>query len=175
MESVTSYLLSKAEVKDARAAVAWLVGSSGMAGSTQIRVLGLAVLILLPTAALLGRRLTVLELGDDTARVLGLDVEAHRRLLMLVAVVLVALATAAAGPIAFVSLMAGPLAARLLGGAGSGVVASACVGALIMLVADLVAQHALPTPLSTGVVTGLIGAPYLVWLLIATNRSGAGG
>ncbi|ROS28030.1 iron chelate uptake ABC transporter family permease subunit [Cellulomonas sp. PhB150] len=175
MESVTSYLISRAEVKDARAAVAWLVGSSGLAGPTQIAVLGVAVVVLLPTAALLGRRLTVLELGDDTARGLGLDVETCRRLLMLVAVVLVALATAAAGPVAFVALMAGPLATRLLAGAGSGVVASACVGALIMLVADLLAQHALHTPLSTGVVTGLIGAPYLVWLLIATNRSGAGG
>ncbi|MDM7832640.1 FecCD family ABC transporter permease [Cellulomonas edaphi] len=175
MGSVTSYLLSKAEVADARAAFAWLVGSSGMAGTAQIQVLAAAVVVLGPLSGLLGRRLTVLELGDDTARGLGLHVERDRRLLMLVSVVLVALATAAAGPIAFVALMAGPLAARLVAGAGSGIVASACVGALIVLVADLLGQHLLPVTLSTGVVTGLIGAPYLVWLLIATNRSGAGG
>jgi iron complex transport system permease protein len=175
MTSITSYLISKAEVKDARAALAWLVGSSGMAGTTQVQVLAAAVLVLVPTALMLGRRLTILELGDDTARALGLGVEQHRRALMLVAVVLVALATAAAGPIAFVALMAGPLAARLVAGAGSGIVASALVGAMLMLLADLVGQHLLPVSLSTGVVTGLIGAPYLVWLLIATNRSGAGG
>ena len=112
----------------------------------------------------------MLELGDDTAAALGIGVERERRLLMVVAVILVALAVAAAGPIAFVALMAGPIAQRLLGSAGSGILAAACVGALLMVVSDLVAQHLLPVPLSTGVVTGLVGAPYLVWLLISTNR-----
>jgi len=175
MSSVTSYLVSRAEVKDARAATAWLVGSSGLAGPAQVRVLGVTVLVLVPAAALLGRRLSVLELGDDAAEGLGVRVETERRALMLVAVALVAVATAAAGPIAFVSLMAGPLAVRLLSGAGSGIAASAGVGALLVLLADLVGQHLLPTALATGVVTGLVGAPYLVWLLVVTNRNGAGG
>jgi iron complex transport system permease protein len=44
-----------------------------------------------------------------------------------------------------------------------------------VLGADLVAQQVLPTPLPTGVVTGIIGAPYLIWLLATVNREGRGG
>ncbi len=175
MESVTSYLISKAEVADARAAMRWLVGSSGLAGAPQLWALGAALLVALPVTVLLGRRLLVLELGDDAARELGLGVERDRRALMAIAIVLVALATAAAGPIAFVALMAGPIAGRLLRSAGSGIVGAALVGAVLMLAADVVGQHLLPVSLSTGVVTGLVGAPYLIWLMISTNRSGAGG
>lgn len=175
MTSITSYLVSKAEIADARAAMLWLTGSSGLAGPTQIAVLAGAVGVGLPLAHLLGRRLVVLELGDDAAAGLGVRVERDRRLLLGLSILLVALATAAAGPIAFVALMAGPIALRLLRGAGVGIVAAALVGALIMLLADLIGQHLLPITLPTGVVTGLVGAPYIVWLLISANRNGAGG
>ncbi len=175
LTSVTSYLVSKAEITDARAAMLWLTGSSGLAGPAQLWALGVGLVVTLPIAHALGRRLVVLELGDDAAAGLGVGVERDRRALMLVAVVLVALATAAAGPIAFVALMAGPIARRLLRGAGTGLAGAAAVGAILMLAADLVGQHALPATLPTGVVTGLVGAPYLVWLLISANRSGAGG
>ena len=49
------------------------------------------------------------------------------------------------------------------------------VGAVIVLASDLVAEHALPVALPTGVVTGAVGAPYLIWLLATTNRQGRGG
>ena len=87
---------------------------------------------------------------------------------------LVALATAAAGPLSFVALIAGPIAVRLVGNAAS-LPAAAFVGAIIVLIADLVAQHALPVSLPTGVVTGAVGAPYLIWLLATVNREGRGG
>ena len=75
----------------------------------------------------------------------------------------------------FVALIAGPIAKRLLGPAGGSIVAAGIVGAIIVLAADLVASNALPVALPTGVVTGLIGAPYLIWLLATTNREGRGG
>jgi iron complex transport system permease protein len=118
----------------------------------------------------LSRRLGVLELGADSARGLGVRPQADTALQLGCAVVLVALATAAAGPIGFVALMAGPIAARLLGSAGDRVLASALVGAIIVQTADLAAQHLLPYPISTGIVTGLAGAPYIAWLLIRTDR-----
>ena len=88
---------------------------------------------------------------------------------------LIGLATAVAGPIMFVALVAGPVANRLLGPSTGGVLAAGFTGAGMLLVADLVARHVLPTPLPTGVVTGAVGAPYLLWLLATTNREGAGG
>ncbi|MET1015589.1 MAG: iron chelate uptake ABC transporter family permease subunit [Leifsonia flava] len=170
LESITGFLLSRATVADARAATSWIIGSIGLASETDLVALAVAVVVLLPTAVLLGRRLRILELGADTATALGVRVQPAQLGILAVAVVLVALATAAAGPIAFVALMAGPIAGRLLGSSGGRTVAAALVGTLIVLLADLIAQHLAPTPLSTGIVTGLVGAPYIAWLLIRSDR-----
>ncbi|QAY73673.1 iron ABC transporter permease [Agromyces protaetiae] len=173
LESITGYLLTRAEISDARAAITWLVGSVGLAGPEVLTALVLAVLALVPLLAVIGRASGVLELGTDAARGLGLRPQAATALVLGASVVLVAAATAAAGPIAFVALMAGPIAERLLGTGGARVVASALVGAILVTAADLIAQHALPTPISTGIVTGLVGAPYIAWLLIRSDRRGA--
>ncbi|MGH9153330.1 MAG: iron chelate uptake ABC transporter family permease subunit, partial [Acidimicrobiales bacterium] len=89
---------------------------------------------------------------------------------------LAAVATASAGPIAFVALVAPQIARRLVRAAGATLVPSALVGAALVLLADLAARRAFaPTELPVGVVTGIIGAPYLLWLLARANRIGSGG
>ncbi|WP_328468461.1 iron chelate uptake ABC transporter family permease subunit [Actinoplanes sp. NBC_00393] len=174
-EGLTGYVLTRAQLFEARQAMHWLTGSVGQASGDELRLLSVALIVLLPLAVLLQRQLRALELGDDTARALGTRTELARAGLLSVAVVLVALAVAVAGPIIFVALVAGPIANRLLGPAGGGILAAALAGAALLLTADLVAVHLLPTPLPTGVVTGAVGAPYLLWLLATTNRQGAGG
>lgn len=175
MVSLTAYVLARAELFDAREAMSWLVGSLGRAQAGELRLLLVTVVVMIPLVVVLGRPLAILELGDDAARALGVRVEATRLGLLAVAVVLVAAATAVAGPLAFVALLAGPIASRLLGGRGAVLPAAALVGVIIVLAADLVARHLLPSPLPTGVVTGAIGAPYLVWLLARVNAGGRGG
>jgi iron complex transport system permease protein len=175
MLSIVGYIVAKANIYDAREAMTWLVGSVGQAGSGELRALVSAVAILLPVALILDRQLRALELGDDAARALGARVESCRLGLIAVSIMLVAFATAAAGPIMFVALIAGPIARRLLGPAPGDIVAAAFVGAIIVLASDLVADHALPVSLPTGVITGAIGAPYLIWLLATANREGRGG
>ncbi|MGN9908323.1 FecCD family ABC transporter permease [Phytohabitans sp. LJ34] len=174
-DGVVGYVLAKAKLFEARQAMHWLTGSVGQASTDELWLLTGALVVLLPTALLLQRPLRALELGDDAARALGTRTELGRAGLLATAVVLVALAVAVAGPIAFVALVAGPIANRLLGPATGGILAAAFVGAALLLSADLVAVHVLPTPLPTGVVTGAVGAPYLLWLLATTNRQGAGG
>ncbi|MFK3979553.1 FecCD family ABC transporter permease [Micromonospora sp. NPDC050397] len=175
LDGLVGYVLTRAQLFEARQAMHWLTGSVGQASSTELRLLVGALVVLLPVAVLLQRPLQALELGDDAARTLGSRTELSRAGLLGTAVVLVALAVAVAGPIAFVALVAGPIANRLLGPATGGIPAAALVGAALLLSADLVAVHLLPTPLPTGVVTGAVGAPYLLWLLATTNRQGAGG
>lgn len=172
--ALTGYVIAKADLFDAREAMTWLVGSVGSAGPFELRALLVGVAVLVPVVLLLSRRLGALELGDDAASALGVRVEGSRFVLLTLSVVLVALATAAAGPVAFVALISGPIAVRLVGNAAS-LPAAAFVGAVIVLLADLVAQHLLPTALPTGVVTGAVGAPYLIWLLATVNREGRGG
>ncbi len=174
-DGLVGFMLTRAQLFEARQAMHWLTGSVGQANRTELRLLLASLVVLLPLAVLLQRQLRMLELGDDAARGLGVRAELARAGLLATAVVLVALAVAAAGPVIFVALVAGPIANRLLGPAAGGVAAAALVGAVLVLTADLVAAHALPSPLPTGVVTGAVGAPYLLWLLATTNRQGAGG
>ncbi|GAA1646117.1 FecCD family ABC transporter permease [Actinoplanes couchii] len=175
LDGLIGYMLTRAQLFEARQAMHWLTGSVGQADTHELQLLSYALLVLLPLAVLLQRQLRALELGDDTARALGTRTEASRAALLAVAVILVALAVAVAGPIVFVALIAGPVANRLLGPAAGGIAAAALTGAALLLTADLVAVHLMPTPLPTGVVTGAVGAPYLLWLLATTNRRGAGG
>ena len=112
-----------------------------------------------------------LELGDDAAKALGVRNEPVRGALILVAVALVAVVTAAAGPIAFVALAAPQIGRRIAKAQGTSLLSAAAVGALLLVAADLIAQHALgETQLPVGVVTVCIGGIYLIWLLIQEAR-----
>ncbi|GAA4345073.1 FecCD family ABC transporter permease [Angustibacter luteus] len=173
--AVTTYLLSRSDMNTAATAFVWLNGSLG--GSTWPRVvlLLLGLLVLLPATGLWARQLGALELGPDVASAVGVPVDRSRLALLVVAVLLTGIATAAAGPVAFVAFLAGPIARRLLRGNVS-LVASALVGALIMLTAEFVATNLVRgTALPVGVVTGALGAPFLLYLLVSTNRVGRGG
>lgn len=172
--ALVAYLVARADIRDAREAMHWLVGSIGQSGTGELLALACALALLVPLALGLGRTLRALELGDDPARAVGVRVEGARLGLLAIAVALVAFATAVAGPIAFVALVAGPIAQRLLGAQGTAL-AAGLVGASIVLASDLVAAQALPVALPTGVLTGAIGAPYLLWVLATINREGRGG
>ena len=173
MGAIMSYLFTRARLFEVQQALGWLVGSLNASNSGDITFLACALLVLLPVTVALVRVLDAMQLGDDTATALGARVEAVRLALMLIGVAYAAFATAAVGPVTFVAFVAGPIARNLLGGAGKGFVQAALVGALVMLGSDLVAQHALPmVQLPVGVVTGIFGAIFLLWLLIASNRAG---
>lgn len=174
--SVTSYLLTRAEIFDAQRASIWLTGSLNVRGWEHVRPLLIAVGILAPVAIALARHLRMLELGDDAARGLGARVEASRAALLVVAVLLAAVSTASAGPIAFVALVAPQVARRLTGGRTLALVPAAASGALLLVASDLVARRMIaPTELPVGIFTAVLGAPYLLFLLARANRIGSGG
>ena len=115
----------------------------------------------------------MLEMGDDSAHSLGVRVGRSRLLLILLAVAICAVATAATGPVAFVALAAPQITRRLTGAAGIQLVPSMITGALLMVLSDLVAQRLLaPAQLPVGVVTGAVGGVYLAWLLSVQWRKG---
>ncbi|MFF1608680.1 FecCD family ABC transporter permease [Amycolatopsis sp. NPDC058278] len=172
LTSVVSYLMTWADVTVAQQALVWLTGNLNGRSWEHVVPLAVALAVLLPAALLRGRALAGLQLGDDTAAGLGLDVERSRLALLLIAVASSALATAAAGPVAFVAFVADPIATRLVGGARAGLLPAALTGALVVLLGDFAAQHLLGEQLPVGVVTGAVGAPYLLWLLATANRAG---
>ena len=86
------------------------------------------------------------------------------------AVVMVAFAVAVTGPITFVAFVSGPIARKLIGGRHS-LVASALIGAIIVVLADFAAAELIPGGrLPVGVVTGVVGAPILLWLVASANK-----
>jgi len=172
LDSVIAYLLTRAAEWDVQSAMQWITGSLNGATWSRILPLAIAFAVLVPVLLLLGRDLGMLRLGDETAASLGVRVQPTRLALVLAAVALLAFATAASGPIAFVAFMSGPIVARLVGPGGPLLLPAGLFGALLVLVADLVGQFAFDTRYPVGVITGVLGAPYLVFLLIRTNRSG---
>ena len=173
LTSVTSYILSRAANWDIQAAMQWLAGSLNGASWERVFPLSIACAILVPVLLLCGSGLGMLRLGDDTARALGVRVQVTRIALILSAVALLAFATARTGPIAFVAFMAGPIAARLVGSGGSLLLPAGFVGALLVLVSDLAGQFLFDERYPVGVITGVLGAPYLILLLIRMNRTGS--
>jgi iron complex transport system permease protein len=170
LQSMIQYLFTRADVYDAQLALRWLTGSLNRVDWPTIRLLGGVLLVLVPILVWLARSLRITELGEDAAA--GLGVTTHRTdVLLLVAVVLIAVAVAAAGPIAFVSFLAGPIA-RALNGGRTTLVGAALTGAVIVVGADYVADYMLSDiNYPVGVVTGAFGAPFLLWLL-SRGRTG---
>ncbi|WP_370633202.1 FecCD family ABC transporter permease [Pseudarthrobacter sp. L1SW] len=176
LHAVVSFLMTRADIRTAADALVWLNGSLNSASWDRAGVLALALLVLLPATAAIAGPLRILELGPDAAAGLGIRVGATRLAVVVVAVALAAVATAAAGPVSFVAFLAGPIARRFAGKAS--LPASALVGALIVLAADYAAANLAPllldgTVLPVGVITGALGAPFLLWLLVTANRKDA--
>jgi len=174
--AVIEYLVTRADIIDAQRATVWLTGSLNGRSWPQVRPVVVALAVLMPLALVLARRLRVLELGDDAARGLGERVELTRFLLLADAVALAAVGVAAVGPIGFVALVAPQIARRVAGSRSIGLIPSAAFGALLLLTADLIARRVFaPKELPVGVITAILGAPYLLWLLGRANRIGSTG
>lgn len=171
-QALLGYLISRGDTREVPQALAWTVGGIGGAQWPQIAVLAVVLAVLCPLLALARPALVTLQLGDEQAGGLGLAVEPARLGLLALAVALAALTTAVTGPIAFVAFIAPPIARRLVRDGGPALVASALMGVCIVLGADAALSAFLPhAPVPVGIVTGAIGAPYLLWLL-ATDRPG---
>lgn len=176
MTAVVEYQMTRAQVERAQTVLVWLTGSLNDATTSTVVTLGSAAALLVPLALTASRWLSGLQLSDDTATAIGIPVQRSRLLLILFGVALAAIATAAAGPVAFVAFVSGPIARRLTGSTGTTTLPPAgLVGALVVSGADGAAQHLLPHQLPVGILTAIIGAPYLIILLIKTNQLGIKG
>jgi len=173
MEALTSYLLTRAKIEEAQVAAVWLTGSLNGRGWEHVWPLAIAAAVLVPALAALQRPLTIVEMGDDTARALGVAVERARLGALVLAVLLCAVATASAGPVLFVALAAPQIGRRLTRATGPGALTAALTGATLLLASDVAAQRLFPAdPLPVGVMTGAVGGLYLMWLLATEARKG---
>lgn len=172
IQSAISYLLLQASQYDVAYAMRWLSGSlNGMRMANLVWFPGV-LLVFGGIVLLWENKLLIMELGEEKAITLGLSMRSTQGILILSAVCLLAFGTAITGPIAFVSFLSGPIAGKCTGKGVKNALASAFVGGILVLLADFMGQHAFDTRFPVGVMTGIIGAPYLLYLLIDLNKKG---
>ena len=168
--AVNAWMIRQADLQVAMSAAIWGAGSLNGLGFEHFWPVLLMLVLIAPCVLALARPMRQLELGDDAAMVSGLNANRLRLMLMIAGVALTAVVTAAAGPIAFVSLAAPQVARRLVRSAGVALVPAALTGGLLLTAADWGAQHGFGVQLPVGVMTVSIGGLYFLWLLLSEAR-----
>lgn len=170
LDAVTSYLLVRAKITVAAAASQWLVGSLSSTSWSSVWPLLVVAAIAVPLALATSAALGIGQLGDEVATGVGLTVQRHRLVVIALAVVLTAAAVAAAGPVGFVAFVVPQIGLRLAGTNRPPLLLAGALGAVLVLAADLLARSAFPWQVPVGIVTTVIGAPYLIWLLVRHRK-----
>lgn len=170
LSAFNSWMIKAADLNVALSAAIWGAGSLNGLGFDQLVPVAIVLVIILPLTMLLARPMRQLEMGDDAARASGVNANRTRVSLMILGVALTAIVTAAAGPIAFISLAAPQIARRITRSAGVALIPSALTGSGLLIIADYAAQHAFATQLPVGIMTVSIGGVYFLTLLIREGR-----
>ncbi|TDL38203.1 iron ABC transporter permease [Kocuria rosea] len=168
--ALTTWMLTLGDVTSAAQALTWMMGSLNGKDWTLVRPMAAAAAVLLGAAVMCGRWLLLAALDEDTAVGLGLRLGLIRVVALSLAVLLAAVATVVGGPLVFVALAAPQIARLLTGSPVPPVTVSALTGAVFVLVADTAAANLLTVPLPVGVATAVLGAPYLIYLVIRSQR-----
>lgn len=171
LSGINTILLVMGNLDQAASAQLWLSGSLNIRTLQHALSIALIFLVVTPIIFSQSRKLSLMELGDDLAKQLGINLKRTRLISIIAAIILTAGATAVAGPIAFVALAAPQLAKRIIKSPNLVLLASALTGAILVAGADLLTlRFTLNLNLPIGLVTGLLGATYLIWLLKYQSR-----
>ena len=162
---ITSYLIARAQITEAAAASQWLVGNMSGISWASVWPVAIALVVIVPIALSQSSNMDVTQLGDDVSTALGVAMQRHRLVLIICAVVLCAAAVSASGPIEFVAFVARQIARRLTRTARPPLLSAALIGAIVVAGGDALARGVLPGEVPVGIITAIIGAPYLIWLL----------
>ena len=173
LRAVISWILLKASSYDVGNALRWLSGSLNNMKIEYAYPLAIVLVIVLIFVFSMGKTVSVIQLGYELSSTLGARPIFSRTVLIFLTLLLTAFATAATGPIASISFLAGPIASRISSSGRNNMVSSALIGAILVLASDLVGQYAFAVKYPVGVITGILGAPYLLFLLFNMNKKGA--
>ncbi|MEU1726968.1 iron chelate uptake ABC transporter family permease subunit [Nonomuraea sp. NPDC005692] len=170
--ALTQSLLAWQGLGSATAVHSWSVGSLAGRGYSVALPVAAGLAVLVPAALALARRVAVLRFDEDVSAGLGVAPGRTRIALLALAVVLAGLAAGVAGPVAFVALAAPVVAARLAGPARLPLVGAPLTGAALVVIADTAGRVAADgAEIPVGVVTSILGGPFLLWTLLSDRRS----
>ncbi|WP_259391368.1 iron ABC transporter permease [Paenibacillus sp. 1011MAR3C5] len=174
MGALTIYFTLAGPIYLVSQALGWMAGTVYGTSWTHVWYLAPWVIIGGIVAWVQSRSLNVLELGDRIAIGVGMRVERNRFLFIILAVILASAAVGIAGGISFVGLMAPHMARKLVGNHNGAIVAaSALLGALFVLLADLVGRTLfVPLDIPAGIFTAILGAPFFIYLMYRHRHHG---
>ena len=172
LSAMISWMLIRTSEYDVGNALRWLSGSLNTVNMNDAFSLLIVTIIACVLIAIMNNGLSVMGLGEELPVSLGVNTKTLRISRVIVGLMLVAFATSITGPIASVSFLSGPIAGRILRNGKNNMAATACIGAILVLASDLIAQYGLSSRYPVGVVTGMLGAPYLLYLIFMMNKKG---
>ncbi|WP_327267753.1 iron chelate uptake ABC transporter family permease subunit [Streptomyces sp. NBC_01218] len=169
--AVSDLVMSRENDNSAGGVFLWAVGSLNGRDWAAGTPLLIALCLLVPLSLAAGHRLQLLRFDDDMAATLGVDLRRVRAAALALAVLLAGVAVGVGGPIAFIALGAPILAQRLAGPTRVPVLGAGLTGAALVTAADALARVAAPVELPVGVVTSVLGGPFLLWVLFRSDRT----
>ena len=172
LNALISWMLLVGSEYDVGTALRWLRGSLNLVQMSDVPVIGIVTVICSGLLLICNRYLRMMQLGDEYATTLGVPMTAVRVCCMVCALVLSATATAATGPIASVAFLSGPIAQKCTRNGKNAMAVAGLVGTILVFASELVSKNVFETKYPVGVITGLLGAPYLLLLLLNLNRKG---
>ena len=165
--AATQLMLTQVDMDSANAAYPWTVGTLNARPTATLVILATGLAGALILALGMARSLTIMQFSDQVALSLGIRLRQARYLALATSVALTGLAVAVAGPVGLVALLGPEIARALAGYRGVPLVGSVLAGALVMALADLAGRMIFaPLELPVGIVTAVIGGPYLLWILL---------
>jgi len=165
--AVTNFMLARTDMDSANAAYPWTVGSLNARPEEAIWWMFFCLVFCLPLGAWLTRSLNVMRLSDEVAINLGVSMRLTRWMTMVVTVCLTGFAVALTGPVGMIALVAPEAARHLIAANRVSIWHAAIFGSLFLLLADLVGQRLwAPIEIPVGLITAVVGSPYLIWLLL---------
>ena len=172
LNALISWMLLVGSEYDVSTALRWLRGSLNLVEMSDAMSISLVTVICSTLLLICNRHLRIMQLGDEYSTTLGVPLSAVRLCCMLCALMLSATAAAITGPIASVAFLSGPIAGKCTKNGRNAMLVAGLIGTILVYAAELAGKNLFATKYPVGVVTGLLGAPYLLFLLLNLNKKG---
>lgn len=172
LNALISWMLLVGSEYDVATALRWLRGSLNMVQLSDIPVISVVTVICCACLFICNRYLRMMQLGDEFATTLGVPLSWVRVMCIVCALVLSATATAATGPIASVAFLSGPIAQKCTRNGKNAMAVAGLTGTILVYASEIAGKNLFEAKYPVGVITGLLGAPYLLLLLLNINKKG---
>jgi iron complex transport system permease protein len=165
--SITTFITFSAQSGDLYTALFWIVGSLTGAKWSSIYLLGIVLLIVFTITMFFNRELDILLLGEESSKILGVNTNNIRIIIILTSTLLTGILVSISGVIGFIGLIIPHISRKLIGSKHKTLIPiSIFLGGFFLTIADTFSRVVMsPNELPVGIVTSFLGAPFFLWIM----------